>query len=169
MLTFTSAFLPAGCGEDKEELPPPPPGSLPPDVERWEPAAISNVAIACARGVTAASQVLATLPRSFTVPAAAPALPPRHVPALQPVCRPTVLGLSLPPEPAVEWRHPCEPSWTLFHLEDGPELENSDILQAEAESAERQLKQAQEMLSTAAASVAGALVALTREVVPPAR
>jgi hypothetical protein len=66
----------------------------------------------------------------------------------------------------VEWRHPDEPSWTLFHLEDGQELENLDVLHAEAESAERQLKWAQEMLSTAAASVAGALVALTGKVVP---
>lgn len=55
---------------------------------------------------------------------------------------------------------------SLFRLDDGLELENWDVLHTEGESAERQLNWAQEMLSTAAASVAGALGALTHEMVP---
>jgi hypothetical protein len=158
-----------GAEGDEEELPPPPPNPLPSNVEKWVPTATSKVAFACARSVIAASKVLTALPGASVAPAVTPALPSQQVPGSPLPCGSVVPGLSLPPKPVVEWHHPSEPSWTLFRLNDVPELESWDVLRGEGESAVRQLRRVQEMLSTAATSVAGTLWVLTHEVVRPAR
>jgi hypothetical protein len=122
------------------------------------PTAAAGAAVVRARGVTAASRVLAVLVDTAVPPAGAPALPLPNVPVAP--------RISLPPEPAVEWRHHDDPSWMIFHLDDGLELESWDVLRAEGEAAERRLWEAQGMLSAIAASIAGALGSMTGKVVP---
>jgi hypothetical protein len=69
----------------------------------------------------------------------------------------------------VKWHRSDEPSRTLFRLDDGPELEGWDLLRAQGDLAERQLREAQGTLCMAAASIASALTALTREVILTSR